>query len=103
VIVEMSAAMGNGAAAAETPLLFVSYSRRDARGAMSLVMLAPEVRERRLEVWSDQREVVGEESRPQVEKARPSCFRMNSVRRRRGVPKSALIGKRGRPPAHAAM
>ena len=32
-------------------------------------MLAPDVRERRVDVWCDQREVVGEKWRPQLDKA----------------------------------
>ncbi len=50
--------------------VFVSYSRRDAKWRdWFLVMLAPLVRQRRLEVWTDQREVVGEEWQPQLEDA----------------------------------
>ena len=53
-----------------SPFVFVSYSRQDAKWRDWFVgMLAPLVRRRRLEVWTDQREVVGEEWRPQLEDA----------------------------------
>ena len=66
---QTGAARGNGAAG-ESPVVFVSYSRKDAKWRDKfLVMLAPDVRERRLEVWTDQREVVGEEWRPQLDRA----------------------------------
>ncbi|MGO9900569.1 MAG: TIR domain-containing protein [Solirubrobacteraceae bacterium] len=59
----------SGGTAGEHPLVFLSYSHKDAKWRdRLLVMLAP-VLERELEVWSDQREVVGEEWRPQLEKA----------------------------------
>jgi WD40 repeat protein len=48
-------------------LVFVSYSREDAEWRRRFeVMLAPVVRERQLEVWSDERALVGEEWRPQL-------------------------------------
>lgn len=48
-------------------MVFVSYSRHDARWRdWFLGMLAPSVRARRLEMWSDQRELVGEGWRPQL-------------------------------------
>jgi hypothetical protein len=54
-------------AVGERPLVFVSYSRHDARWRdWFLGMLAPSVRARRLEMWSDQRELVGEGWRPQL-------------------------------------
>jgi hypothetical protein len=63
---QTGAAKGNGAAG-ESPVVFVSYSRKDAKWRDKfLVMLAPDVRERRLEVWSDQLNVVGTEWRPQL-------------------------------------
>ena len=62
--------MAGGAVMGESPVVFVSYSRKDAKWRDKfLVMLAPDVRGRRLEVWTDQREVVGEEWRPQLEQA----------------------------------
>jgi hypothetical protein len=66
----MTVAMTGGPVAGGSPVVFVSYSRKDAKWRDKfLVMLAPDVRERRVEVWSDQREVVGEEWRPQLEQA----------------------------------
>ena len=57
----------SGDALGERPFVFVSYSRQDAHWRDWFVqMLAPLVRQRRLEVWTDQREVVGEEWRPQL-------------------------------------
>jgi WD40 repeat protein len=51
-------------------VVFVSYSRADAEWRRRFVeMLRPVVRERRLEVWSDERNLVGEEWRPQLEEA----------------------------------
>ncbi len=51
-------------------MVFVSYSRKDAkRRDKFFVMLAPDVRERRVDVWCDQREVVGEKWRPQLDQA----------------------------------
>ena len=51
-------------------MVFVSYSRKDAEWRDRFeVMLAPLVRERALEVWSDQREVVGEEWDVQLDEA----------------------------------
>ena len=50
--------------------VFVSYSREDARWRDWFVgMLAPVARHERLEVWTDQREVVGYEWRPQLQDA----------------------------------
>ena len=51
-------------------VVFVSYSREDEtwRGRFA-EMLKPLVRERRLEVWSDDRMVVGYEWRPQLAEA----------------------------------
>src|SRR3954469_6087268 len=54
-----------GAAGGE--LVFISYSREDAEWRRKFeVMLAPLARNRGLEVWSDERNVVGEEWRPQL-------------------------------------
>jgi TIR domain-containing protein len=51
-------------------VVFVSYSRADAESRRRFVeMLRPVVRERRLEVRSDERNLVGEEWRPQLEEA----------------------------------
>src|SRR3954454_19302705 len=51
-------------------VVFVSYSREDAEWRRRFVtMLAPVVRERGLEVWSDDRLLVGEAWRPQLEAA----------------------------------
>ena len=63
----MGAAIGDWAAIGKSsPLVFVSYSRKDAKWRDKFVlMLGPDVRERRVEVWTDQHEVVGEEWRPQ--------------------------------------
>jgi len=48
-------------------VVFVSYSREDAEWRRRFVeMLKPVVRERRLEVWSDERTLVGEQWRPQL-------------------------------------
>lgn len=53
-----------------SPVVFVSYSRKDAKWRDKfLVMLTPDVREERLDLWTDQREVVGEEWRPQLDNA----------------------------------
>ena len=50
--------------------MFVSYSREDAKWRRKfVVMLAPDVRERRLEVWSDDCNVVGKQWRPQLRDA----------------------------------
>ena len=50
----------DGAAPGGGPVVFVSYSHKDAVWRdRFVVMLSPVVRERQLEVWSDQREVVG--------------------------------------------
>ena len=50
------------------PVVSVSYSRKDADWLNSFeVMLTP--RKRELELWSDQREVIGEQWRPQLEQA----------------------------------
>src|SRR4051794_13124724 len=54
----------------ESAVVFVSYSRADAEWRRRFVtMLAPVVRERGLEVWSDDRLLVGEAWRPQLEEA----------------------------------
>ena len=51
-------------------MVFVSYSREDEQWRRRFVeMLKPLVRERRLEVWSDDRTVVGYEWRPQLAEA----------------------------------
>jgi hypothetical protein len=53
-----------------SPVVFVSYSREDAKWRRKfVVMLAPDVRERRLEVWSDDCNVVGKQWRPQLRDA----------------------------------
>jgi TIR domain/NB-ARC domain len=58
-----------GAGVGERPFVFVSYSRKDSVWRdRFLEMLAPML-ERELEVWSDQREVIGEQWRPQLEEA----------------------------------
>jgi hypothetical protein len=50
--------------------VFVSYSREDEQWRRRFAeMLRPLVRERRLEVWSDDRAVVGYEWRPQLAEA----------------------------------
>ncbi len=62
--------MSSGAASAGGPVVFVSYSRQDARWRDWFVgMLAPVARQERLEVWTDQREVVGYEWRAQLQDA----------------------------------
>ena len=54
----------------EDALVFVSYSREDAEWRRRFEeMLKPVVRERRLEVWSDDRMLVGEQWRPQLAEA----------------------------------
>ena len=59
----------SGTESGQREVVFVSYSRKDADWRdRFLVMLAP-VLERELEVWSDQREVIGEKWRPQLEQA----------------------------------
>ena len=62
--------MGGRASAGDCPVVFVSYSRQDEtwRGRFT-EMLKPLVRERRLEVWSDDRMVTGYEWRPQLAEA----------------------------------
>src|SRR5215217_5426636 len=51
-------------------VVFVSYSREDAEWRRRFVeMLKPVVRERRLEVWSDERNLVGEQWRSQLAEA----------------------------------
>ena len=51
-------------------MVFVSYSREDEQWRRRFVeMLKPLVRERRLEVWCDERMVVGYEWRPQLAEA----------------------------------
>jgi len=65
-----SVAMASKANALENPVVFVSYSREDANWRDWFVgMLAPVARQHRLEVWTDQREVVGYQWRPQLERA----------------------------------
>ena len=60
----------SGEGSGARPFVFVSYSRDDARWRDWFVgMLAPVARQERLEVWTDQREVVGYEWRPQLEDA----------------------------------
>jgi len=50
-----------------SPVVFVSYSREDEQWRRWFAeMLKPLVRERRLDVWSDERNVVGYEWRPQL-------------------------------------
>jgi WD40 repeat protein len=62
--------MSGQALTGECPVVFVSYSREDEkwRGRFA-EMLKPLVRERRLEVWSDDRMVTGYEWRPQLAEA----------------------------------
>jgi NB-ARC domain/TIR domain len=51
----------------DAPVVFVSYNREDAEWRRRFVeMLKPVVREQRLEVWSDERNVLGEQWRPQL-------------------------------------
>src|SRR4051794_33227795 len=51
-------------------VVFVSYSREDAEWRRRFAeMLKPVVRERRLEVWSDERNLIGEQWRPQLDEA----------------------------------
>ncbi|MGO9971325.1 MAG: NB-ARC domain-containing protein [Solirubrobacteraceae bacterium] len=58
------------ASAGDSPLVFVSYSREDTEWRRKFVqMLKPMVRGRRLEMWSDERNVVGYQWRPQLEQA----------------------------------
>jgi hypothetical protein len=64
----------SGGTLGERPLVFLSYSRKDAKWRdRFLLMLAPvlerDPEERELEVRSDQREVVGERWRSQLEQA----------------------------------
>jgi hypothetical protein len=62
--------MGGGASVGSGPVVFVSYSREDEQWRRRFTeMLKPLVRERRLDVWSDDREVVGYEWRPQLAEA----------------------------------
>ena len=62
--------MSSGVSVGDGSVVFVSYSREDVEWRRRFVkMLKPEVRERRLEVWSDERNVVGYEWRPQLEQA----------------------------------
>src|SRR5690348_3868573 len=66
----MGAVMRGGASAGGGPVVFVSYAREDEQWRRRFTeMLKPLVRERRLEVWSDDRMVVGYEWRPQVAEA----------------------------------
>jgi len=66
----MAAAIDDRPATGDGSLVFVSYSREDAKWRDWFVgMLAPVARQQRLEVWTDQREVVGYEWRPQLERA----------------------------------
>ena len=59
--------MGGRATVGDCPVVFVSYSREDEKWRRRFTeMLKPLVRERRLDVWSDDRTVVGYEWRPQV-------------------------------------
>jgi WD40 repeat protein len=65
---------GRWGASGDTPgyggLVFVSYSRKDAKWRDRVtVMLKPVLQERGLEVWSDQRNIVGEAWRPQISDA----------------------------------
>lgn len=54
----------------ERPLVFVSYSRQDADWRRRFEeMLAPVVRRRGIEVWSERRNEIGYEWRPQLEQA----------------------------------
>ena len=60
--------MTSGALMGERPVVFLSYSRKDADWRERFeVMLSPLMDE--MEVWSDQREVIGEEWRPQLAQA----------------------------------
>ena len=62
--------MSGGALGGSGPVVFVSYSREDGEWRRRFIeMLKPLVRERRLEVWSDDRVVVGYAWRPQLAKA----------------------------------
>ena len=62
--------MRGRASAGGVPVVFVSYSREDARWRRRFTeMLKPLVRELHLEVWSDDREVVGYAWRPQLAEA----------------------------------
>ena len=62
--------MSGGASAGSGPVVFVSYSREDEQWRRRFVeMLKPLVRERRLEVWCDDRMVVGYEWQPQLAEA----------------------------------
>ena len=59
--------MSGRALIGDNPVVFVSYSREDEKWRRRFAeMLKPLVRERRLEVWSDDRTVVGYEWRPQL-------------------------------------
>ena len=54
----------------DSPVVFVSYSREDEEWRRRFTeMLKPLVRERRLEVWSDNRNLVGYEWRRQLAEA----------------------------------
>ena len=62
--------MSGGAPAGDGPVVFVSYSHEDSEWQRRFAeMLTPLVRERRLEVWSDDRMVVGYTWRPQLAEA----------------------------------
>ena len=64
------AGMSGQALTGGCPVVFVSYSREDAEWRRRFTeMLKPLVRERRLEVWSDDRNVVGYEWRTQLAEA----------------------------------
>ncbi len=62
--------MSGQALTGDCPVVFISYSREDEKWRRRFAeMLKPLVRERRLEVWSDDRLVTGYEWRPQLAEA----------------------------------
>ena len=66
----MSASIAERSGRSRGDLVFISYSRQDAVWRQKFeVMLAPVVRNRGVEVWSDDRNAVGEEWRPQLVEA----------------------------------
>src|SRR4051812_31224494 len=64
-VIDLATDSGGGRQGGE--FVFISYSRHDVAWRHAFeVMLKPLVRNRGLEVWSDERNVVGEQWRPQL-------------------------------------
>jgi hypothetical protein len=88
VIGETGEASG-GASPRDGPVVFVSCSREDVEWRRKFVgMIKPVVRQRRLDVWSDERIVVGYEWRPQLEQAIARSRGTTTTPRRIGGPPS---------------